>query len=56
MGGLDEANAAIGVALLHIEDAATRDLLSIVQMTREHEQKIRKPVHIFQSLRVDRLR
>jgi hypothetical protein len=26
MGGLDEANAAIGLALLHIDDAATRDL------------------------------
>ncbi len=31
MGGLDEANAAIGLALLHIEDAAIRDLLSVVQ-------------------------
>jgi cob(I)alamin adenosyltransferase len=31
MGGLDEANAAIGLALLHIEDTATRGLLGIVQ-------------------------
>ena len=31
MGGLDEANAALGLALLHVEDAATRDLLSIIQ-------------------------
>jgi len=31
MGNLDEANAAIGVALLHIEDAATRDLLGMIQ-------------------------
>jgi len=31
MGGLDEINAAIGIAMLHIEDEATRDLLSIVQ-------------------------
>jgi cob(I)alamin adenosyltransferase len=31
MGGLDEANAAIGLALLHIEDAATRDLLGMIQ-------------------------
>jgi cob(I)alamin adenosyltransferase len=31
MGGLDEANAAIGLALLHIEDGATRELLNVVQ-------------------------
>ena len=31
MGNLDEANAAIGVALLHIEDEAARDLLSMIQ-------------------------
>jgi cob(I)alamin adenosyltransferase len=31
MGNLDEANAAIGVALLHIEDAATRDILGMIQ-------------------------
>src|SRR4029077_4749366 len=31
LGNLDEANAAIGVGLLHIEDAATRDLLSKIQ-------------------------
>src|SRR5713226_1848318 len=31
MGGLDEANAAIGLALLHIQDGATRDLLNAVQ-------------------------
>src|SRR6266576_3330318 len=31
MGGLDEANAALGLALLHIEDEAIRDLLSVVQ-------------------------
>ena len=30
-GGIDEANAAIGVALLHIEDADVRRLLSVVQ-------------------------
>ena len=31
MGGLDEANAAIGLAMLHIQDRATRDLLGVVQ-------------------------
>jgi cob(I)alamin adenosyltransferase len=31
MGGLDEANAALGLALLHIDDAAIRDLLGLVQ-------------------------
>jgi cob(I)alamin adenosyltransferase len=31
MGGLDEANAAIGLAVLHIQDVATRDLLGVVQ-------------------------
>ena len=31
MGGLDEANAALGLALLHIEDTAIRDLLGVVQ-------------------------
>src|SRR6266550_8719076 len=31
MGGLDESNATIGLALLHIEDVAVRDLLGIVQ-------------------------
>ena len=31
IGGLDEANAAIGLALLHIEDAAIRDLLGVIQ-------------------------
>ena len=31
MGGLDEANATIGLALLHIEDVAVRDVLGIVQ-------------------------
>jgi cob(I)alamin adenosyltransferase len=31
IGGLDEANAAIGLALLHIEDTAIRDLLNIIQ-------------------------
>jgi cob(I)alamin adenosyltransferase len=30
-GGIDEANAAIGVALLHIEDAEVRSILSLVQ-------------------------
>jgi cob(I)alamin adenosyltransferase len=30
-GGIDEANAAIGVALLHIDDAEVRTLLSLVQ-------------------------
>src|SRR5882724_4061975 len=31
MGGLDESNATIGLALLHIEDVAVRELLGIVQ-------------------------
>jgi cob(I)alamin adenosyltransferase len=31
LGGLDEANAAIGVALLHIEDRDIRDVLALVQ-------------------------
>jgi cob(I)alamin adenosyltransferase len=30
-GGLDEANAAIGVALLHIEDAEVRRVLTLAQ-------------------------
>jgi cob(I)alamin adenosyltransferase len=30
-GGLDEANAAIGVALLHIENTDVRDVLNLVQ-------------------------
>ena len=30
-GGLDEANAAIGVALLHIEDPEVRDVLVLAQ-------------------------
>jgi cob(I)alamin adenosyltransferase len=30
-GGLDEANAAIGVALLHIEDPEVRDVLILAQ-------------------------
>src|SRR5258708_1653519 len=31
MGGLDEANAAMGLALLHIEEGTTGDLLNAVQ-------------------------
>ncbi len=31
MGGLDESNASIGLALLHIKEAATRDLLGMIQ-------------------------
>ena len=31
LGDLDEANAAIGVALLHIEDADIKDVLKLVQ-------------------------
>jgi cob(I)alamin adenosyltransferase len=31
IGGLDEANAAIGVALLHIDEGAIRDTLAMVQ-------------------------
>ena len=30
-GGIDEANAAIGIALLHIEDPEVKSLLSLVQ-------------------------
>ena len=30
-GGIDEANAAIGVALLHIDDSEVRSILSVVQ-------------------------
>jgi len=30
-GGIDEANAAIGVALLHIEDTEVRSILSVIQ-------------------------
>jgi len=30
-GGIDEANAAIGVALLHIDDSEVRSILSLVQ-------------------------
>ena len=30
-GGIDEANAAVGVALLHIDDPEVRNLLSLVQ-------------------------
>jgi cob(I)alamin adenosyltransferase len=30
-GGIDEANAAIGVALLHIDDSEVRTILSLVQ-------------------------
>ena len=30
-GGIDEANAAIGVALLHVDDAEVRSILSLVQ-------------------------
>ena len=30
-GGLDEANAALGVALLHIEDAEVRAVLALAQ-------------------------
>ena len=30
-GGIDEANAAIGVALLHIDDQEVRSILSVVQ-------------------------
>jgi cob(I)alamin adenosyltransferase len=52
MGGLDEANASIGLALLHIEDAAVRDLLGIVQndlfdvgadLARPADQQEKKP-------------
>src|SRR6476660_1564801 len=31
MGGIEEANAAIGVALLHIEDQEVRRILALVQ-------------------------
>ena len=31
MGSIDEANAALGVALIHIEDVQIRDMLSAVQ-------------------------
>jgi cob(I)alamin adenosyltransferase len=31
LGDLDEANSAIGVALLHIEDKSTRDVLELAQ-------------------------
>ena len=31
IGGFDEANAALGVALLHIEDSGVKALLSVVQ-------------------------
>jgi len=31
LGGIEEANAAIGVALLHIEDAEVRSVLSLAQ-------------------------
>ena len=31
LGGIEEANAAIGVALLHIEDAEVRKVLSLAQ-------------------------
>jgi cob(I)alamin adenosyltransferase len=30
-GGLDEANAALGVALLHVDDAEVRDVLTLAQ-------------------------
>jgi len=30
-GGIDEANAAIGVALLHVDDSEVRSILSVVQ-------------------------
>lgn len=30
-GGLDEANAALGIALLHIDDSEVRDVLRLVQ-------------------------
>jgi len=31
LGGLDEANAAIGVSLLHIEDTEVREVLAVAQ-------------------------